>query len=85
MSRKRTRKAGSFNDDKLVQLICGHDYFGAGYGAEGDELKSRPDILQQMRADYFRYRDRILNDEMTQVQRQRGRPIWAEDQFEKKQ
>ena len=84
--RKRTRKAGAFNIGKAGQLLIGHDYFHDGYGAERDELKSRPEIVAQMKRDWFLHKDRILadpnNQQIIDHERKMYGCLWAEWTFE---
>jgi hypothetical protein len=85
--RKRTRKAGAFNIGKAGQLLIGHDYFGDGYGAERDDLRSHPEIVAQMKRDWFMFKDRIMSDhhmygQLIWHERSQYGSVWAEREFE---
>jgi hypothetical protein len=71
---------------KAGQLLIGHDYFGDGYGAERDELKSHPEIVAHMRRDWFMFKDRILadpnNQQIIDHERKMYGCVWAEWKFE---
>ena len=80
---KRTRKTGGFTMGKALQLLCGTDYFGDGFGND-----LTPEVLAAMKADWVRHKHMILadpaNQQAIEYERKTYGSVWAERQFEGK-